>query len=1015
MYFGKKIKDARIEKNLTQTELAEKVGVTRQTIGLIESGDFNPTLKLCIDISLSLDKTLNEIFWDGNIINKLSTFQYILITDIGSTTTKSLLLEKKDNSFIFLESIDVPTTVEKPFEDVKIGIINAALKLQNITNVKILSANNKFKIPYITTSSAGGGLQIIVFGVSSVDTGKTAEMTVNSAGGIILKSFTVDDRIPVVHKMRMINKLHPDLILMAGGIDNGNISSVLRNAEILSMSNPSLKYKDNEKIPVIYCGNIVVQPYISQILSKKFNIYFVDNIRPTLRDINIIPAKRKIHDLFMTNVMEQAPGYSDIKKAVRANILPTPSAVEKILSLYSSKYNKNIVMFDIGGATCDIFSIIKNKFSKTVAANIGMSYSINQILSKTGYKNIKKHLSKKYSENIIRNYISNKMLYPTYIPTNESEFFLEHSIASEGISIAWEQHKEMNFKSSRIGFFDRIKKVRNTDPFLETFYIDDKEDTFQLSDIDIIIGSGGIISHTKNNHQALKIIVDSFKPIGITKVAIDKYFKSPHLGILSTLDNQTAIDLFIKYCYKEIAYVIVPTGSFSKGKTVLTIEDINRDISFSLKAGEVFYYNNGGNISISTNKKIIIYSNMTNFKLNTELPILIDCRGRGDKFSGKPLSKFNIPEFNEHDKVFKTEIYKEKQIKITKEKNIIHRSLPYEGEIFIKKNSKVDEDTIIGENTFSPPKIYIVDLKKLVGYDKNITEKDIEQGILVKVGDRIKSFQKIFKSNLGLLGKEFYRSPVRGEVIKIEKNGILILREIQDYSSKPVTVNLSKLLNIKPKHLKNRLKFKVGDFIEKGQTLINISKDKFVYKSPTTGILKNINTNIGTICIDYNIKPIQLKSFVKGKVVNIIDKLAADIEINGTILYGVIGFGNETTGMIKLIKKEINKSFENKIAISFSRITKETLEKCVKFKLSGIVAPSIHSYDWVDFIGKEIGIGITGDEDIPFTFILTEGFGNIKMKNQYIDFFNENNDITVSLSGRTQIRAGVIRPMIIVS
>jgi len=672
-------------------------------------------------------------------------------------------------------------------------------------------------------------------------------------------------------------------------------------------------------------------------------------------------------------------------------------------------------MFDIGGATCDIFSVIKNKFSRTVAANIGMSYSINQILSKSGYKNIKKHLGKKYSENIIRNYISNKMLYPTYFPKNESEFFLEHSIASEGISIAWEQHKEMNYKISRVGFFDRIKKVKNADPFLETFYIDDKEDTFQLSDIDIIIASGGIISHTKNNHQALKIIVDSFKPSGITKIAIDKHFKSPHLGILSTLDNETAINLFLKYCYKEIGYVISPIGNFSKGKPVLNIEDINRDISFSLKTGEIFYYNNGGNISISANKNITIYNNMTNFKINTELPILIDCRGRGNKFSGKPLSKFNVSEFIEYDKVFKTDIYQERKLEIIKGKKIIHRALPYEGEIFVKKNSKVDEYTIIGENTFSPPKIYIVDIKKLVGYDKKLSEKDIEQGLLVNVGDKIKSHQKIFKSKTGFLGKEFYYSPVRGYITKIEKNGIIILREIQDYSSKPVTINLSKLLSIKPKNLKNRLKFQVGDFIEKGQTLVDISKDKFVYKSPTTGILKNINSNNGTICIDYNIKPVELKALVRGKVVNIIDKLAVDIEINGTILYGIIGFGDENTGILKLIKREINKSFENKIAVSFKKITKETLDKCVKYKLAGIVAPSINSYDWVDFIGKEIGIGITGDEDIPFTFILTEGFGDIKMNKQFIDFFQENNEKKISLSGRTQIRAGVKRPMIIFS
>ncbi|WP_456364841.1 transcriptional regulator (plasmid) [Priestia aryabhattai] len=59
-----RIKIARIEKNLTQKDLASKVNVTRQTIGLIEAGKYNPSLKLCIDLAKTLDKTLDELFWE---------------------------------------------------------------------------------------------------------------------------------------------------------------------------------------------------------------------------------------------------------------------------------------------------------------------------------------------------------------------------------------------------------------------------------------------------------------------------------------------------------------------------------------------------------------------------------------------------------------------------------------------------------------------------------------------------------------------------------------------------------------------------------------------------------------------------------------------------------------------------------------------------------------------------------------------------------------------------------------
>lgn len=59
-----KVKIARIEKNLTQAQLAQKIGVTRQTIGLIEKNEYNPSLQLCVAIAKTLDKTLNDLFWE---------------------------------------------------------------------------------------------------------------------------------------------------------------------------------------------------------------------------------------------------------------------------------------------------------------------------------------------------------------------------------------------------------------------------------------------------------------------------------------------------------------------------------------------------------------------------------------------------------------------------------------------------------------------------------------------------------------------------------------------------------------------------------------------------------------------------------------------------------------------------------------------------------------------------------------------------------------------------------------
>ncbi|MBD3286122.1 methylaspartate mutase, partial [candidate division WOR-3 bacterium] len=144
-----------------------------------------------------------------NINNERS----VLITDVGSTTTKAVFVENKKGELHFAGEVNVPTTVEKPTEDVKIGVLEAARRLEGKIGEKFIS-DDGIVVPYLTTSSAGGGLQILVFGLSSTETGRVAEMTAYGAGGVILKTFTIDDQIRAVDKMRLIHELHPDLVLM---------------------------------------------------------------------------------------------------------------------------------------------------------------------------------------------------------------------------------------------------------------------------------------------------------------------------------------------------------------------------------------------------------------------------------------------------------------------------------------------------------------------------------------------------------------------------------------------------------------------------------------------------------------------------------------------------------------------------------------------------------------------------------------------------------------------------------
>jgi len=856
-------------------------------------------------------------------------------------------------------------------------------------------------------------LQMIVFGLTSVETGKIAENTASNAGGVILKRFSIDDGLQAVEKMLAIQNLHPDMIMLAGGTDGGAVAGVVRLAELLALSKPQPKFRQTMKIPLIFCGNTYARTFIRDVLEDSFDIHIVDNVRPSLTELNTEPARNEVHRLFMDNVMERAPGYSELKNYVVSDILPTPSGVENILKLYSNHVDTSVLMMDMGGATTDIFSCITGEYSRTVAANTGMSYSIANVLSKAGIEKLMKYLPDGFDKDRVRDYIYNKTIFPTYIPGNESEVLVEQAAAICGTESSWNEHLDSCYKTTRIGFLDRLKS-RNRKMFEETF-LTSKEESFNLSDIEIIIGSGGIISHS-DRFRAFWILAEGFRPSGITRLAVDRNFRSPHLGVLSEIDSKAALDLFLEECLEDIGWTVSPFGKIDEGDDVLEVLERNTGKSWKLSGGDLLFLNSGGNLEFIPDENVSLGNGCNH--LNTELPVLIDCRGHGDDAIEKPLASSGIPEFTHTISEFVHAIRPEHGELITGEWDMDYR-LPYKGDLFVKTGDEVEHGTVLGENRFDPPRLYMIDLNKIPGYDRHLSPEEICNGLLIKEGDQVKLSSPLYKVHRkGLQGFDFtFHSTVRGKVTKIEKTGLIILREIQDYDEKPHVIDIAGPLDIKPRHIGGYLKVGLDGFVEAGQVIASdMSNGKAVtVKSPTSGVLKTIDTAKGKVTVQYDINPVKMLCHVSGRISEVLADHMVRVSGNGTRLNGVIGFGGENSGILTRIDPARNDQFKKDcIALSAGPIDLEFLKLASDAGVSGVIAPSIPASDWVRFNGEELGVAITGDEDIPFTLILTSGFGSFEMDERCAEFLNGSIGKSVGISGRTQIRAGVTRPIVIV-
>ena len=504
----------------------------------------------------------------------------ILATDCGSTTTKAVLIEHVSGEYRLTYRGEAPTTVEAPFEDVTRGVLNAVMEVEELSGRKIID-NDKIISPasetsgvdiYISTSSAGGGLQMMVAGVVKSMSGESAERAALGAGSIVMDIIASNDgRLPH-EKIKRIRELRPDMILLSGGIDGGTISHVVELAEILAAANPQPRLGQDYKLPVIYAGNNKAQADIRETLGEMVDLDIVENIRPVLERENLEPSRDKIHDLFMEHVMQQAPGYKKLMSWTDAPIMPTPGAVGSLIEMIAEKEDITVVGVDIGGATTDIFSVFQGKFNRTVSANLGMSYSICNVLAESGLDNVLRWVPFDIDRKELTNRIGNKMIRPTTVPQSLEELFIEQSIAREALRLSFKQHKEF-----AVGLKGVQKERTISDAFDQTT---SGESLVNMMDLNLLVGSGGVLSHAPRRQQSAKMLIDSFMPEGITQLAVDSIFMMPQLGVLAHVDKKefgeearkAALEVFHKDCLIRLGTCITPVGRSKAGDVVMTAE-----------------------------------------------------------------------------------------------------------------------------------------------------------------------------------------------------------------------------------------------------------------------------------------------------------------------------------------------------------------------------------------------------------------------------------------------------------
>ena len=501
----------------------------------------------------------------------------ILATDCGSTTTKAILIEKRGDAYQLIVRGEAPTTVEAPVEDVTAGVINAITEVEELAGRKLLDNGVILKPQrgdegvdiYISTSSAGGGLQMMVAGVVRNLTGESAERAALGAGAIVMDVIASNDKRLPHEKIERIRHLRPDMLLLSGGVDGGTTSHVVELAEIIAAARPRPRLGIAYELPLIYAGNKEAREAIQERLQDVMALEMVDNLRPVLERENLMPTRHKIQEQFLEHVMAHAPGYRKLIDWTDAPIMPTPGAVGEIIQTVAAQQDITVIGVDIGGATTDVFSVFKNKdtepvFNRTVSANLGMSYSISNVLAEAGLENVLRWVPFDIEVGDLRNRIKNKMIRPTTIPQTLQELILEQAIAREALRLAFEQHKQLAVE---------LRGVQQQRTISEAFDQAESGQTLvNMLTLDMLVGSGGVLSHAPRRQQAMLMMIDAFQPEGITHLAVDSIFMMPQLGVLAQVNAEAATQVFERDCLIHLGTCISPIGVGNAGEACLSVE-----------------------------------------------------------------------------------------------------------------------------------------------------------------------------------------------------------------------------------------------------------------------------------------------------------------------------------------------------------------------------------------------------------------------------------------------------------
>ncbi len=273
------------------------------------------------------------------------------------------------------------------------------------------------------------------------------------------------------------------------------------------------------------------------------------------------------------------------------------------------------------------------------------------------------------------------------------------------------------------------------------------------------------------------------------------------------------------------------------------------------------------------------------------------------------------------------------------------------------------------------------------------------------------------------------RLPLEGEVL-VEAGVTVKAEDVVAKADLPGNVqllNVANLLSVPPEEVAEHMLKSVGEAVSEDE-IIATTKGLFgLFKSqarsPIDGTIESVSDITGQVILREPPIPVEVKAYTDGTVTATLPNEGVTVETYGTYIQGIFGIGGETIGNLTVVAavpgdaltaERIQPEHRDNILVGGSLVTTDAIQKAIQNGVKGIIAGGIDDADLRELLGYELGVAITGSEEIGMTLVITEGFGSIAMAEQTFTLLKAREGMKTSINGATQIRAGVVRPEILI-